>query len=75
MRRFLTIALAVGALSALPASGAFAAGKNPPTSCGVGGGVSLFTQEVGGIGKPPMKVKRILVKAIKAFHEGINEIC
>jgi hypothetical protein len=38
-------------LFAVSASPAFAAGKNPPTSCGVGNAVSTATQSVGGLGK------------------------
>lgn len=47
----LTIAAATVIVSLVAAAPSLAAGKNPPSSCGVGNVVSLTTQESGGIGK------------------------
>jgi hypothetical protein len=75
VRRFLTIAVAVGALSAVSVSPTFAAGKNPPSSCGVGGAVSVATQELGGLGKASHEAGLNPGEAIKEFHEFVKETC
>jgi hypothetical protein len=75
VRRLLTVAVAVGALSAVSVSPAFAEGKNPPTSCGVGNAVSRATQEVGGIGKFFHEVGVNPGEAIQEFHEFVKETC
>ena len=51
MRRYVTLALASASLFAMTAGDAVAAGKNPPTSCGLGSAVSEGTQAFGGIGR------------------------
>jgi len=75
VRRLLTVAVAVGALSAISVSPAFAEGKNPPTSCGVGNGVSRATHEVGGLGKFFHEIEVNPGEAIQEFHEFIKETC
>ncbi len=71
MRRVVVVALAVLALSAVAVSQAFAAGKNPPTSCGVGSAVSQAAHELGGLGNLGVNPG----EAIQAFHETVKETC
>jgi hypothetical protein len=76
VRRLLTVAIAVGALSVVSVPPASATGKNPPTSCGVGSAVSETTQEVGGIGKAAHELEFGNVgEVIKPFHELVKETC
>jgi hypothetical protein len=76
VRKLLTVAVAVAALSALSVSPAFATGKNPPTSCGVGSAVSGATHEVGGLGKAVHELGGSNVgEVIQPFHEEVKETC
>jgi hypothetical protein len=75
MRRLLAVALAVLAISAAAASQAFATGKNPPTSCGVGSAVSAAAHELGGLGKTFHEEGGNPGEAIQAYHEFVKEVC
>jgi hypothetical protein len=76
VRKHLTVAVAVAALSALSVSPAFATGKNPPTSCGVGSAVSETTHQVGGLGKAVHELGGSNVgEVIQPFHEVVKETC
>jgi hypothetical protein len=54
VRKLLTVAVAVAALSAFSSSPAFATGKNPPTSCGVGSAVRKKPKGSVASVRPPM---------------------
>jgi hypothetical protein len=75
VRRLLAVAVAVAALAAVSVSPVFAAGKNPPSSCGVGNEVSRATQEVGGLGKALHEAELNPGEAIQAYHELVKETC
>ena len=67
----------MGALFAVSASPAFAVGKNPPTSCGVGNAVSAATQQLGGIGKAAHELgfPNVGNAVIQPFHQGVKAVC
>jgi hypothetical protein len=69
--------VAVVACSAVAVSSAFATGKNPPTSCGVGFAVSGATHEIGGLGKFFHKegFGNVGNEVIQPFHEEVKEVC
>jgi hypothetical protein len=76
MRRLVVVALSVLALSAVAVSQAFAAGKNPATSCGVGFAVSEAAHELGGLGKAAHEgLLGNPGESIQAFHESVKETC
>ena len=77
MRRLLAGAVAVVACSAVAVSPAFATGKNPATSCGVGSAVSGQTHETGGLGKffHELGFGNVGNEVIQPFHEGVKEVC
>lgn len=75
MRRVVAVALSVLAISAAAVSQAFATGKNPPSSCGVGSAVSEAAHELGGLGKTFHEEGGNPGEAIQAFHESVKEVC
>jgi hypothetical protein len=75
MRRLLAVALAALTISAVVVSQAFASGKNPPTSCGVGSAVSEAAHEFGGLGKAFHEEGGNPGEAIQAYHEFVKEVC
>ena len=79
MRRIISVVAvadlmaAIVAVAALPA---FAVGKNPPTSCGVGNAVSQATQSVGGLGKALKGTGVIPGEAIQNFKDlAVDPVC
>ena len=74
MKRIMLAAVTVTASLAF-AVPSFAAGKNPPTSCGVGNAVSVGTQEVGGIGRFFHEEGINAGEAIQSYHEFVKETC
>jgi hypothetical protein len=76
MRRLVTLALASASMFAMTAGDAAAAGKNPPTSCGMGNLVSEATLEVGGIGNWFHSLGFPNVgHRLQPFHEEVKEEC
>jgi hypothetical protein len=76
MRRIATLALASASLLAMTAGDAAAAGKNPPTSCGLGAVVSESNQYNGGIGKFLHEMGFSNVgHVLQGGHEATKEEC
>ncbi len=75
MRRIITVAVATAALSLASVSPAFADGKNPPTSCGVGSAVSSSTQTVGGLGKAARSANLNVGELIQQLSAFLRQGC
>ena len=77
MRRLLAVAIAVGALATLSVSPAFATGKNPATSCGVGIASSTEAHLLGGLGKffHELGFANLGNEVIQPYHETVKETC
>src|SRR3954462_11364342 len=78
----LAVATLVAAMIAVAALPAFAEGKNPPTSCGVGNAVSEATHEIkeaglGGLGKAAhtLDFGNVGNEVIQPFHEDVKATC
>jgi hypothetical protein len=77
MRRFLTLALASTTIFAMTAGDAAAAGKNSPSSCGMGAIVSGASLELNGLGKyfHELGYKNVGNGVIQPYHEFVKEDC
>jgi hypothetical protein len=81
MMMLVVVALVMAAMMLAMALPAFAVGKNPTTSCGVGdntsaGNALLHEQGFhGGVGKALHEQGRNPGKAIQAGHEGVQDFC
>jgi hypothetical protein len=77
MRRYVTLALASASIFAMTAGDADAAGKNPPTSCGMGQVVSEASQELGGLGKyfHELGYENLGNEVIQPFHAFVKDEC
>lgn len=76
MRRIATLALASASILAITTGNAAAAGKNPPTGCGLGAVVSESNQYNGGIGKFMHEMGFSNVgHVLQGGHEAMKEEC
>jgi hypothetical protein len=71
------LALAAVLAALTLAAPAFAAGKNPPESCGAGSAVSEVTQLVGGLGKfaHDLGFANVGNQVIQVFHGVVQATC